>query len=230
MSLHTGHRQRMKARFSADGLDAFKEHEVLEMLLYYCIPRKNTNEIAHRLLKEFETLPRVLNASVKELEKVEGMGRNAAIFVTFVRQMERYFQSNDSDSTNILNTMDKCYKYLIKRFAARKNETVMLLCLDAKCMLLGCHIVAEGSVNAASISVRKIVDLALSTNATSVILAHNHPSGIALPSDEDVKTTIRVAKALHMVDVVLNDHVVVADGDCVSMYQSGLYGPQDCME
>lgn len=229
MSIHDGHRQRMKDRFYRSGLDGMEDHEVLEMLLYYCIPRRNTNEIAHNLLKEFKTLPRVMNATVKELEKVECMGRNAAVFLSFVRQMERYFAYEDVDDENILSSMDKCYRYLTKRFTARKNETVMLLCLDAKCKVLGCHVVSEGSVNSANVSVRKIVDVALSTNATSVVLAHNHPSGVALPSAEDIQTTRRVAKALHMVDVILNDHIVVVDDDYVSMYLSGLYNPDEVL-
>lgn len=229
MSIHDGHRQRMKERFCRNGLDGMEDHEILEMLLYYCIPRRNTNEIAHNLLKEFKTLPRVMNATVKELEKVEGMGRNAAVYLSFVRQMERYFMPAETDEENILSSMDKCYRYLTKRFTARKNETVMLLCLDAKCKVLGCHVVSEGSVNSANVSVRKIVDVALSTNATSVVLAHNHPSGVALPSAEDIQTTQRVARALHMVDVILNDHIVVSDDDYVSMYLSGLYKPDEVL-
>lgn len=229
MSIHDGHRQRMKQRFYRNGLDGMEEHEILEMLLYYCIPRKNTNEIAHNLLKEFKTLSRVLNATVKELEKVEGMGHNAAVFISFVRQMERYFSVPEIDGENILSSMEKCYLYLIKRFAARKNETVMLLCLDAKCKVLGCYVVSEGSVNSTNVSVRKIVDVALGCNATSVILAHNHPSGVALPSAEDIQTTRRVASALHMVDVILNDHIVVVDDDYVSMYLSGIYNPDEVL-
>lgn len=226
MSVHDGHRQRMKERFYTGGLDGMKDHEVLEMLLFYCIPRRNTNEIAHRLLNEFKTLPRVFNATVKELEKVEGMGHNAATFISFVRQLDRFFDKEQINDEDIMGSMDKCYRYLVKRFIGRKNETVMLLCLDAKCMVLGCHIVGEGSINSAGVSIRKIVDIALSTNASSVILAHNHPSGIALPSPEDVQTTKRVATALHMVDVILNDHIVVADDDFVSILQSGLYKPE----
>ena len=230
MSIHEGHRQRMKERFSTMGLDGMKEHEILEMLLYYCIPRRNTNEIAHYLLDKFKTLPRVLNASVKELEEVDGMGHNAALFVTFIRQLERFFVEENGCTDDILNSIDKCGRYLLKRFAARKNETVMLLCLDAKCKVLGCPIVAEGNVNSANISVRKIVDMALAINATSVILAHNHPSGLAVPSTEDVQTTSRVAKALSYVDVILNDHIIVADGDYVSLLSSGIYDNSACFD
>ncbi len=230
MSVHDGHRQRMKDRFRTAGLDGMKDHEILEMLLFYCIPRRNTNEIAHHLLNKFKTLPRVFNASVKELEDVPGMGHNAAVFIAFVRQLERFFEDDTCDPDDILNSIDKCGKYLLRRFAARKNETVMLLCLDAKCKVLGCPVVAEGNVNSANISVRKIVDTALATNATSVVLAHNHPSGLAFPSTEDVQTTKRVAKALRYVDVILNDHIIVADGDYVSLLSSGIYDSSDCFE
>lgn len=222
MSIHEGHRQRMKQRFAETGLRGMNDHEVLEMLLYYCIPRRNTNEIAHYLLKKFNTIPNVLNASVKELEMVEGMGHNAAQFITFIRQLGPYFKVEDEDE-DILTNIDKCYNYLLKHFTAKKNETVMLLCMDAKCKALGCYVIAEGSVNSANVSMRKIIDVALSTNATSAILAHNHPSGLALPSQEDVQTTKRIAKALQMVDVILTDHIVLADDDYVSLYQSGLY-------
>lgn len=228
MSIHDGHRQRMKERFYRSGLDGMEDHEVLEMLLYYCIPRRNTNEIAHNLLKEFKSLARVMNATVKELEKVEGMGHNAAVFLTFVRQMDRFFTPKDKDVES-LSSMEKCYLYLTKRLSARKNEAVMLLCLDAKCEVLGCHVISEGSVNSANVSVRKIVDTALSSNATSVMLAHNHPSGVALPSAEDIQTTRRVASALRMVDVILLDHLVVVADDYVSLSLSGLYNPDDVL-
>ena len=110
---------------------------------------------------------------------------------------------------------------MVPRYFGRKVETVFLLCLDAKCKVLCCRQIGEGSVNAASISVRKVVETALNANATSVVLAHNHPSGVALPSADDVQTTQRIAQALHAVDIVLIDHIVVAEGDYISMVQSG---------
>ena len=106
-------------------------------------------------------------------------------------------------------------------FFGRKVETVFLLCLDAKCKVLCCKEIGEGSVNAAGISVRRVVETALNAGATTVVLAHNHPSGLALPSVEDIQTTRRVATALSAVEIHLADHIVVADGDYVSMVQSG---------
>lgn len=228
MSIHSGHRQRMKDRFLAEGLDHFQEHEVLELLLYYCIPRQDTNPIAHALISRFGSLAQVLEAPAEELEKVPGIGSNAATFLRLITSVGRYYLVNRSMQECILPTIEKCGQYLLPFFYGRRNETIYLLCLDAKCKVLCCREVSEGSVNSASISVRKIVEVALGANATTVVLAHNHPSGLALPSAEDVHTTRRVAAALDAVEITLADHIVVADDEFVSLAQSGYYHPDDC--
>lgn len=225
MSIHDGHRQRLRQRFQEEGLDHFDEIQVLELLLFYCIPRKNTNEIAHALLDRFGSVSQVVEASVEELQKVNGMGENAAVFLALINAFGRYYQVNRAANMEILNDLEKCGEYLIPKFIGRRNETVFLLCLDAKCKVLCCREVGEGSVNSAAVPVRRIVEMALGANATSVVLAHNHPSGFALPSGEDVQTTKQLAMALRSVEIELVDHIVVADGDYVSMLQSGLYIP-----
>lgn len=225
MSVHNGHRQRVKERFRIEGIDGFEEHQVLELLLFYCIPRRDTNEIAHNLIKRFGSLSQVMDTPVRELEKVDGVGQRAAEFLSLIREVGRYYQINRAMQNKVLKTIDACGEYMVPYFSGRRNETVFLLCLDAKCMVLNCQLIGEGSVNSAGIPIRKIVDMALTANATSVVLAHNHPSGLALPSEEDVQTTLRVAQALRLVDVVLNDHIIVADDDYVSLVHSGLYKP-----
>lgn len=229
MQTHDGHRQRLKERFALEGLDNFNELQVLELLLFYVIPRQDTNPIAHSLLDQFGSLAQVLEAPVEELEKVRGIGKNAASFLHLVREAGRYYQINRTKHDKILNTTEKCVQFLSSFFVGRRNETVFLLCLDAKCKLLCCKEVAEGSVNSASISPRRIVEMALGVNATSVVLAHNHPSGLALPSGEDLRTTHRIAAALQTVEIVLADHVIVADGDAISMVQSEYYDPGQYM-
>ena len=220
-SIHKGHRERLKQRFLEEGLDNFTDIQVLELLLFYAIPQKDTNPIAHGLLEHFGSLSRVLEADFEELKKVDGISDHSATLLALVTDLCRYYQVDSAQRAEVLTTLDACGAYLVPRFFGRTRETVFLLCLDAKCKVLCCKEVGEGSVNAASISVRKIVETALATNATTVILAHNHPSGVALPSAEDVQTTRRVAAALNAVEVHLADHIVVAEGDYVSMVQSG---------
>ena len=220
-SIHKGHRERLKQRFLEEGLDNFTEIQVLELLLFYAIPRSDTNPLAHALLEHFGSLSQVLEADVEELKKVPGIGDHAATLLALVIDLCRYYQVTCAQQTEILTTLDACGKYLVPRFFGRTRETVFLLCLDAKCKVLCCKEIGEGSVNTAAISVRKVVETALSANATTVILAHNHPSGIAVPSNEDIQTTQRIAAALSAVEIHLADHIVVADGDYVSMVQSG---------
>ena len=211
----------MKERFLEENLDHFSEVQVLEMLLFYGIPRKDTNPIAHALLDHFGSFSQVMEAPVEELAKVSGMGESAATYLHMVSQVSRYYQVSKSKQQKVLPTLEDCAAYMVPFFHGRRVETVFLLCLDAKCKVLCCKEVGEGSVNSAGISIRKIVETALGANASTVILAHNHPSGIAIPSDEDAQTTHKVAMALQAVEIQLADHIVVADDDYVSMAQSG---------
>lgn len=229
MSKHDGHRQRLRARFVAEGLDDFTQEQVLELLLFYSIPRIDTNEIAHDLVAQFGSLSQVLEAPVQELMKVPGIGENSAVLLHLMAEISRYYQVNRNMNEKVLSTMEACGRFLIPYFVGRRNETVFLLCLDAKCKMLCCREISEGTVNAAGVSVRKVVETALAVNATSVVLAHNHPSGVALPSPEDVVTTKRIAAALQAVDVTLVDHLIISDDDYVSVRQSKLYHPNHVM-
>lgn len=228
MSIHTGHRQRLKERFLKEGLENFNEIQVLELMLFYCIPRQDTNPIAHALLERFGTLRQTLAAPVSELQKVPGMGEASALFLSLFTSVLRYYQKAEQDEIPILTSLKLCADYLLHCFDDLRNEVVYLLCLDAKCKVLSCRKVGEGSVNSASIPIRRIVEMALADNATSVVLAHNHPSGLAIPSPEDQLTTRRLALSLSLVDIELADHIVVADDDYVSLRESGMYNPADC--
>lgn len=221
MSVHEGHRQRLKERFLREGLDGFTDVQVLELLLFYVIPRKDTNPIAHDLLDRFGSLARVLDAPVSKLVQANGITENGAAFLKLVREIDRRYTLSQGREI-ILNTIDDCCEYLSRFFKGKKNETVFLLSMDAKLKVLSCREVGEGSINYASVPIRRCVEMALEDGATSVILAHNHPSGIALPSDDDILTTRRLAAALSTVEIQLADHIVVADDDYISMVQSGI--------
>ncbi len=223
MSIHSGHRDRLRSRFLREGLDNFEEVNALELLLFYCIPRKDTNELAHALLSHFGSFHQVLDATPEELMAVPGIGEGTATFLPLISAACRYYRVNQANDGSALNTIEKCGDYLVNYFHSRKNETVILLCLDAKCKKIVCREIGEGSVNSASISIRRVVEIALGVKATFVVLAHNHPSGVAVPSAEDVQTTKMIARSLNAVGISLTDHIVVADDDYVSMVQSGLY-------
>ena len=227
MSMHDGHRQRLKDRFREEGLDNFSEINVLEILLFYCVPRKDTNPLAHALLDHFGSLHKVLEATPEELEKVPGVGKHIATFLPLITAAGRYYQFCKQKNTKILNTVHDCGNYLMPHFHGRRNETVFLLCLDAKGKVLACKMIGEGSVNSAGVPIRRVVEAALAHNSSAVILAHNHPSGLALPSVEDAETTRILARALQAVEIVLTDHLIIADNDFVSMVQSGLYNPSN---
>ncbi len=228
MSIHDGHRKRVMERFYRDGLDGFTEIQALELLLFFAFAQRDTNPLAHRLLDRFGSFDKVLDAPVDQLVKVEGIGLKSASLIKVIKQMGRYYEISKARQERQLSTIDECGEYLKAFFKNRKNETVFLLCLDAKMKVLACLEVGEGSVNYASVPIRRVVEMALEAGASAVVLSHNHPSGIALPSGEDIQTTRRVAMALSAVEITLVDHIVVADDDYVSMVQSG-YRFDDCM-
>lgn len=228
MSIHDGHRQRLKERFLRDGLDGFTEIQMLELLLFYAIPVKDTNPLAHALLDRFGSLAKVLDAPLDKLMEVNGIKDHAATLIKLTKDLSRCYEVSKAKEEKCLPTIEDCGDYLKPFFKGRKNETVFLLSLDAKLKVLDCREVGEGSVNSANVPIRRVVEMALEAGASSVILAHNHPSGIALPSGEDIQTTRRMATALSAVEIALVDHIVVADDDYVSMVQSG-YRFDDCL-
>ena len=222
MVTHDGHRQRMRQQLKTSGMDSMSDVQVLEVLLYYVISRQDTNPIAHALLERFGTLSGVLEASREELLKVEGVGERAAELICLIMQLERRHLIDRVSPESMLDSTEKCGRYLTPYFHNETEEVVYLLCLDAKCKKLDCVMVHRGDVNTAGVSIRKVVKTALASNASSVVLAHNHPSGIALPSREDIETTMQVKQALATVNIILADHIIVAEDDFVSMADDGL--------
>lgn len=221
MGVHDGHREKMRQRFLGGGLENFADHEALELLLYYAIPRRDTNVTAHLLLERYGTLKAVLSAPVEDLQKVSGVGENAAILLRLVPRLVQKARLSDNGREIVLNSAEKAGSYLLERFAGEKNEVIFQLCLDRKGKLIACKRMSDGGAAAADLNIRHLVENALLTSASAVILSHNHPSGIALPSQEDYATTRQVQEALRTIGVELADHIIVADGDFVSLADSG---------
>lgn len=222
-NIHAGHRQRLKRQFLEAGMDGLSDVNCLELLLFYAIARRDTNPLAHALLERFGSLSAVFNAPPEQLQQVPGISEHAAVLLHAIPALGRRYFIDQTRQEKILNSTERCGAYLIPYFFGAREEQVYLLSLDAKCKVLDCRLLSRGSVNAAEISVRRIVETALAVNATSVVLAHNHTSGIALPSREDEATTRRLETALDAVGIQLVDHIIVPDNDFVSMADSGFF-------
>lgn len=221
MGVHDGHRNRLKARFLSQGLSGFEDHNILELLLFYSIPRSDTNEIAHALLDKFKTLSGVFDAPLEELCKVKGISSHSATLIKLIPEMFSAYHTDKTKDIQIINSTKAAGRYFVPRFHGKQNEEVYVLLLDDKKKIIRCEKLFEGTVNTTPISAKKVVAAAVNSNATGVILAHNHPTGIALPSRADIKATEKIYKALELINVQLCDHIVVADGDFVSMADSG---------
>lgn len=222
MAVHDGHRSRKKEQFRNHGLDAFADHEVLELLLYYAVPRRDTNPIAHRLMERFGSLDAVFSAPIEELEKVEGVGESAAMLLALLMPLYRRIRTLPRTKEIILTSTERTGQFFTDLFFGVTHEETYEACLDAKGKLLACYRIAEGGVDMVNINTRRIVENALKCGASAVILSHNHPSGIALPSPEDNSTTLAVWDALRAVGIPLTDHIIVADDDYVSLRDNGL--------
>jgi DNA repair protein RadC len=225
MGIHDGHRARRREQFLTHGLDAFSDYEALELLLYFAIPRGNTNPTAHRLLERFGSLDAVLSATAEELEQVEGVGANTAALLLLVVPLVRRARTVSTRAPVILGDTEAMGQYFTELFFGMREERVYLACLDAKRKLLRCAAVADGGTDTASLNLRRVVEAAFQSNASKVVLAHNHPSGVALPSADDNRATLAAWDALSRIGVELIDHIIVADDDFVSLRDNGLLPP-----
>ena len=220
MGVHDGHRKRLIQRFLAEELDGFSPHNILELLLFFGIPRRDTNVIAHALLDHFGSLSGVMDAPLAELTATPGVGEHAAALLKLIPQLARVY-SSDKNNDIVLNSTEKAGQYLLSRYIGRNEEVVFMVCIDSKCRITGTSLIHRGSVNTAEVNIRKIMSTALKFNAVGVIIAHNHPGGVALPSNEDLVATRRIREVLAPVNIQLVDHIIVADNDFVSLADSG---------
>ncbi len=220
-SVHKGHRKTLKKKFIENGLDLFEPHEALELYLYYAIPRKDTNPLAHRLLDRFVTLAGVCDAPIDELIEEFGLTENTAVLLKLLPEMARLYNESKLSNDNVID-LDTIGDLIKSKFIGRTEEVVVLLLGDAKGKIIFFDVVAKGSVNSSDMPIRKIVDLSIRHNARLAFIAHNHPSGNALPSKNDLATTDALKATLNTVGVRLFDHFIVTDDDYVSLRESEL--------
>ena len=220
--LHFGHRKRIKERYINEGLDGFDDHQVLEMLLFFCIPRIDTNEIAHKMIKEFGTLANLFEADAKDITRRCDVSENTAVLVSLTPQLARRYNKSKWGEKPILNSSTKAGEYAVSLFSGRTYENFFLICLDNQNRVNYAVLVQQGTINEAPVYPRLIVENALRHQANSVILAHNHPGGSLLPSKADIDITRKIAVALEAISIKVVDHIIVAGDSFVSFAEKGI--------
>lgn len=215
-------RVRIKKDFIDTGLKGFNEREILEMLLFFSFPRKETNKIADRLLKRFGTLANVLDASHIDLSEVEGMTENSCILMKFIPELaQRYLQSRWLGKIDLSSSLNAS-SYVLTFFCSLKKEIFYIICLDGAGNHISSKMIAEGTVNEAYIQPRAIVEHVIEFRASSVILAHNHPGGSLKPSKEDIRITNKIKTCLEPISVRVLDHIIACGKEYFSFAENRL--------
>lgn len=222
MSAKKDHRKRTREKYSQTGFESMLPHEILEFLLFTVNTRKDTKPIAHDLLKKFKDLPGVLDAPYEELLMVEGIGPSGALILKFIPFISRKYMEK-SNEINLLNTPELTAKFIVPQFLGRTKETVILVLLDNKCSVISSIVMNEGVVNSININTRTIVEHCIKHNASSIILAHNHPNGTTKPSPQDIGVTMNLKDALKPLQINFLDHIIVADQRYSSMATLGYF-------
>lgn len=218
---YIGHRERIKEKFAQAGLDSFLDHEALELLLTYAIPRKDTKPLAWALLKKFGTLSGVLDASAGELQSVPGIGRGSALYITLIRALFKKYALGTVKSRATIRTPEQVLEYCKASLSGRGEECLELIFLSVRSTVLGTQTVATGEIDRVSVSPRRIVERALAAKASALILVHNHPSGDASPSSEDILLTKEVVQAAALFGISVFDHIIIGKGSYYSLKANG---------
>lgn len=214
---HENHRARLRETFRKAGVDGMPDHNLLELLLFYSIPRRDTNEIAHRLISTFGSLNRVFDAPYEELLKVDGIGESSALLLSSIPAVcRRYAEGAASGKINLSEPAD-AVEYAVRKFYGSKVEEFYMLCLDASGNLTNCCKIGNGTASSVAVDKRGVLEAAFRNNADRVIFAHNHPHGLAAPSREDINLTGEMCALLKGVGVRLADHIIVAESEAFSL-------------
>ena len=218
---YIGHRQRIREKFASAGLDSFLDHETLELLLTYAIARKDTKPIAWALLKKFGSLAAVLDADSAQLVSVPGVGENTAKFLKLIRAVFKKYSLDEVKDRITIRTPKQVLEYCKASLAGKKEECLEVIYLSVRNTVMGTQVVASGLIDRVAVSPRKIVECALAAKAAAIILVHNHPSGDATPSQEDIDLTQDVIRAAALFGISVHDHIIVGKGSHYSLKANG---------
>ncbi len=220
---YEGHRERLRKRFENSGFKGFHDYEVLELLLTFVLPRKDTKPIARELLDKFQNLSGVLNADIKELQQIKGIKKRTAQFLNILRATIKYYLEEKAKTKQMQFTnLNDLITYLKAVLSGKKNETMHVIYLNSQNKLIYSEDLSEGTVSETAVFPRKIVENALRYNAASVIIAHNHPGGVPEPSEKDNIATEQIKNALQTVNIILQEHIIISDDGFYSYRKNGI--------
>ncbi|MBQ8614492.1 MAG: RadC family protein [Ruminiclostridium sp.] len=223
-NVHHGHRSRMKAAMLEHGLDGLNDHQILELLLFYAIPKRDTNPIAHRLVERFGSLRGVLEADYDELRKVNGIADNAASLIKFSQLLSgRYLRSASFEGdTAKFSSTDSLRMYFEGAFLGVRTEQVRAMLVDDSLCMIKEQMLMEGTIGSVELSARKFTDFVVKNDSNRIVIAHNHPNGLALPSKDDIEATKELYAIFEKLDITLLDHIIVGrSGSCSMRFVDG---------
>ncbi|MEI6100419.1 MAG: DNA repair protein RadC [Eubacteriales bacterium] len=206
--MHGGHRERVRERFLQEGLSAFSDIQALELLLFYSIPRQDTNPLAHNLLERFGSLHNIFEADISDVASVEGIGMSSAVLIKLLPEMTRKFWIDEKQNKPRVNTVEEASAFIKPILFGKPVEHVYVFCLDTNYRVKHYDCISQGTINDATIYLRNVVQCAIRLNSNKILLAHNHPGGHPSPSDTDIKTTRIISEALCPLGIDLIDHII----------------------
>jgi DNA repair protein RadC len=222
ISPHSGHRERLRDRFLQNGETALADHELLELILFYAIPRRDTKVLAKNLLQSFGSLSAILSARADDLAAVSGLSENSAALLKAVHAAASRMAQQQVMKQPVLSNWDQLLSYCHVAMAHARTEQLRILFLDKKNKLLADEVLQEGTVDHTPAYPREIIKRALNLGASAIIMVHNHPSGDPSPSRADMQLTDMVAEAAQTMGLTLHDHVIIAKTAHYSFRAEGL--------
>lgn len=217
--LHEGHRGRMIEKLKKN--ESFPEHELLEILLFNAIPRKNTNEIAHRLLVKFRSIRNVFLASIEDIASVEGMGESSAAYLKVIGMFYEKYKPK-KQAPEVFDRDGKFRDFLIERYRGANCEVIDIFFLDKRCGILDVKTFSSFSADHVEIDSKTFAKAVAESSAASVVIVHNHPGCSCMPSYEDELFTKKCMLLCSMTNVELIDHCIVGENGMYSYYNSGM--------
>lgn len=220
-NLHDGHRERMRGKFIEFGLDVFSDHEVIEKLLYYVVPRKNTNELAHKMLNEFGTIYDLFNAHTLDIQRRTGISEGGAVLFSMMPHLFKRYKLSENEEKMKFESSCRLGEFIKVCFIGKVYESFFVMCLNGRLEVIAHKTIQEGTLDVVQLNMRDILEFVIRHKAKYIVLAHNHPSGDPTPSQADLNATVDISQILKKFDIDVIDHFLITSDNYVSFAEHG---------